>query len=94
MRKSFKIGIIGDYRATSRYHVETDAALKHAAAAVGTGVQITWIPTPKLVGGQTEAVLHSFDALWAAPGSPYASMEGALQGIRYARERGKPFVGT
>jgi CTP synthase (UTP-ammonia lyase) len=38
--------------------------------------------------------LRRFDALWCAPGSPYQSMDGALQGIRFAREEGWPFIGT
>lgn len=94
MCKSLQIGIIGDYRPVSPYHVATDAALRHAAAARAIDIGITWLPTPMLEGRQAEALLQPFDALWAAPGSPYASMEGALAGIRFARERGKPFVGT
>ncbi len=43
---------------------------------------------------QTTTALDRFDGLWASPGSPYLSMDGALDCIRFARERGKPFVGT
>jgi len=38
--------------------------------------------------------LKPYDALWAAPGSPYHSLEGAIQGIRFAREHDRPFFGT
>lgn len=94
MHEPLQIGVIGDYRPASRFHVATDAALQHAARALGSTVQVTWVPTLALADERPESVLQPFDALWAAPGSPYASMEGALAGIRHAREQGKPFVGT
>src|SRR5204862_344720 len=41
-----------------------------------------------------EERLSPFDAIWCVPNSPYASMEGALCAIRFARESGRPFLGT
>jgi CTP synthase (UTP-ammonia lyase) len=94
MHNSLKVGIIGDYNPASRFHLATDAALHHAADALAVAVDVAWLPTPLLEGEQREVILAQFDALWCAPGSPYQSMEGALQSIWYARERGRPFVGT
>lgn len=94
MKNALRVGVIGDYNPASRYHAATDAALHHAADALSVSVETTWVPTPALNGEDLEGVLGQFDALWCAPGSPYASMEGALAGIRYAREQGRPFVGT
>jgi CTP synthase (UTP-ammonia lyase) len=93
-RQSLKVGIIGDYHAASRFHRATGAALHHAAGALAAAVDIVWLPTPSLAGEQADASLSQFDALWCAPGSPYQSMEGALQAIRFAREQGRPFIGT
>lgn len=53
-----------------------------------------WIPTEDLEGPAAERGLDEADGIWASPGSPYKSMNGALNGIRFARERGRPFVGT
>ena len=36
----------------------------------------------------------AFDGLWCVPASPYRSMEGALLAIQFAREHGRPFLGT
>jgi CTP synthase (UTP-ammonia lyase) len=94
MQKALTVGIIGDYNPASRYHLATDEALQHAAAALSAGVAVTWLPTAGLEGERCAETLAQFDALWCAPGSPYASMEGALHAIRFARERGRPFVGT
>jgi len=37
---------------------------------------------------------QSADALWCAPGSPYRSLDGALEALRYGREHGVPTLGT
>ena len=94
MSAPLSIGILGDYNPASRYHLATNEAIRHAALALGLAVEITWLPTPALEGVQARTILERFDGLWCSPGSPYESMQGALDGIRYARERGKPFVGT
>jgi CTP synthase (UTP-ammonia lyase) len=38
--------------------------------------------------------LKGFGAFWIAPGSPYKSLIGALNAVRYARERDLPLLGT
>jgi len=38
--------------------------------------------------------LSPYHAIWCVPASPYASMEGALRAIRFAREAPRPFLGT
>jgi CTP synthase (UTP-ammonia lyase) len=88
------IGIIGDYQATSRFHDATNTALQHAAGALSIPIDVVWLPTPSLAGEHGAATLRRCAALWCAPGSPYQSMEGALQAIRFAREQGRPFIGT
>jgi CTP synthase (UTP-ammonia lyase) len=94
MRSALHIGIIGDFNPQSRYHLATNAAIQHAAAALSLPVEISWLPTPGLEGAGFEGQLEPFDGLWCAPGSPYDSMQGALEGIRYAREKEKAFIGT
>lgn len=92
--ESLKVGVIGDYNATSRFHRATNAALQHAAGALAVTVDVDWLPTPSLAREHGAATLQQYDALWCAPGSPYQSMEGALQAIRFARQQGRPFIGT
>jgi CTP synthase (UTP-ammonia lyase) len=40
------------------------------------------------------AQLAGFAGVWCVPASPYASADGALAAIRFARESGRPFLGT
>jgi CTP synthase (UTP-ammonia lyase) len=94
MNKEVKVGIIGDYDPHSRYHIATDEALGHAATALDILLTPSWIPTQSLEKGTVETTLKQFHALWCAPGSPYKSMDGALQAIQFAREQGWPFMGT
>lgn len=93
MSLSLRIGIIGDYRPGFHPHQATDAALRHAAEALRLTIVVEWLPTPGLMR-EPALRLGLFDALWCAPGSPYQSMDGALRGIRFAREQGVPFIGT
>ena len=101
-----RIGIIGDFNPSNPNHAATNAALGHAASALNISLSTEWIPTMKLASMASEngdcygegsgifELLHRFDALFASPGSPYRSIDGALAGIRFARERGVPFAGT
>jgi CTP synthase (UTP-ammonia lyase) len=82
------VALVGDRRAEVRAHAAIPQALALAARATSTEVRATWVPTDGRVA------LDGFDAIWAVPGSPYASMTGALTAIRFARERGLPFLGT
>ena len=94
MDQDVKVAIIGDYDPHMRHHLATDEALVHAAAALSLSLTSSWIPTHLLVNASADTMLMSFDALWCAPGSPYQSMHGAIEAIRFAREQGWPFIGT
>ena len=94
MHGSIHIGIIGDFNPGNTSHLATNAALQHAASALSVTVETAWIPTQLLEDSSAERRLKDYAALFCAPGSPYTSLEGALNGIRFARQHGKPFVGT
>ena len=83
-----RIGIIGDFSADNPTHIATNNGLQHASEALGKPVEVIWLPTdhPQEFG--------NFHGLFCSPGSPYNSFDGALAGIRYAREHQIPFIGT
>lgn len=93
MTTAVRIGIIGDYQPTSVTHQATVMALHHAADRLSLPLEATWLPTTALEPLPDDA-LETYDALWCAPGSPYHSMNGALNAIRWAREHDRPFLGT
>jgi CTP synthase (UTP-ammonia lyase) len=93
MNAILKIGLVGDRCDERRAHGAIPMALESAARLIGLDVSHVWLPTPVLAAGAGNA-LDDFAGIWCVPGSPYASMQGALSAIRGARERGIPFVGT
>ena len=51
MSQHIKVGIIGEYDANRRYHIETNDALNHAAAALSITLESSWIsPQPLSIG--------------------------------------------
>jgi CTP synthase (UTP-ammonia lyase) len=90
MTKIVRTGLVGDRSDEVRAHGAIPVALERAARVAGCDVRAEWLPSTAV----NVEELADFDALWCVPGSPYASMDGALAAIRYARERGVPFVGT
>lgn len=82
------ICLIGDYDPAVTTHQAIPKSV--ALAADGADVQAKWL--------DTEAALHapldSYAGFWCVPASPYRSLEGALRVIQFARERGRPFLGT
>lgn len=91
MTTAIRIGLIGDYDAAVLAHQAIPLALALAADAVAEPVEPEWIPTEEIRGASR---VFGFDGLWCVPASPYRSMEGALRAIRFAREQGRPFLGT
>ncbi len=87
------IGLVGDCSTEVKAHAAIPSALALAANVIGCDVETRWLPTPGLERG-VEQQLAGVDAIWCVPGSPYASMEGALNAVRFARERSFPFLAT
>lgn len=94
MTQPVRIAIVGDYNQDSRSHVATNEALTHTAESLSIPLEYKWLPTQTLFSEGAEGKLGKFHGLWAAPGSPYSSTDGALNSIRFAREQGWPFIGT
>jgi len=88
-----RIALIADFDPAFPPHPATEAAVRHAADAIGVTVEPVWVATPELVP-DSAAPLSGFAGVWIAPGSPYQSLYGALGAIRFARERDVPLLGT
>jgi CTP synthase (UTP-ammonia lyase) len=86
--KTIRVGILGDRNPQNETHIGTEKAIADSAASPGPLARVEWLATDQAHD------YAQFDALWCSPGSPYRSLEGALVGIRYAREHRIPFIGT
>jgi CTP synthase (UTP-ammonia lyase) len=94
MKKVVSIGIIGDFDASKPSHKATNEALEQAADSLSIRTCIIWMPTDSFTKDEGQQKIDLFDSIWASPGSPYVSMEGALNAIARARLLDKPFFGT
>jgi CTP synthase (UTP-ammonia lyase) len=93
MADALRVALIGDYNATVLAHQAIPRALQLAASAADTRVDGCWLATDRIEAAPSE-LLPAFDAFWCVPASPYRSTDGALHAIRFARENGRPFLGT
>src|SRR5215469_803912 len=87
-----RIALIGDYNSKVIAHQAIPEALRLSGETIGRPVEGVWTHTSSLVNPRVQ--LQEFDGIWCVPASPYANTEGALEAIRFARESGRPFLGT
>ncbi|MEP6572771.1 MAG: CTP synthase [Gemmatimonadota bacterium] len=88
-----RVALIGDHDSAVVAHQAIPLALRITAAEQRLGIEWDWVHTTSL-GPSGSTNLAGYDALWCVPASPYANTAGALNAIRFARESGRPFLGT
>jgi CTP synthase (UTP-ammonia lyase) len=93
MTRTIHVGLIGDSNPQIKAHIAIPRALELAANDLRLSLEVDWLPTPTLERNTSET-LAAYHALWSVPATPYASMDGALKGIQFAREHAIPFLGT
>lgn len=83
-----RIALVGDRNSgvTAHYAIERSFEL-------APDIEPVWISSASM-GDSARDRLQGFNAIWCVPGSPYESEAGVISAIRYAREDGKPFLGT
>jgi CTP synthase (UTP-ammonia lyase) len=87
-----RIALVGDYNPAIVAHQGIERSLELARASA-PGLHWEWVHTGSLDGSAAER-LADFTGIWVVPGSPYASLGGALAAIRLARESERAFLGT
>src|SRR5690242_1910424 len=88
-----RLAIVGDYDPTMYTHLAIDEALGHVRELREHALEWSWVATASL-DSNVESRLALTDAVWLAPGSPYASLDGALAAVRHARTKALPFLGV
>jgi CTP synthase (UTP-ammonia lyase) len=85
--------VIGDRQAGFVPQDAIGTSLEHAAGVLGLpDPELRWVATDVL-GSEGPEALAGATGVWGGPGA-YRSFDGALEGIRWAREAGLPFLGT
>lgn len=90
---AIRIALVGDYNAAVKAHQAIPKALTLACDAAGYACEWEWLHTEALLDDPSEQLVQ-FNGIWCVPASPYANTRGALSAIRFARQTGRPFLGT
>lgn len=92
MRLQYSVALVGDYNSSVPAHQAIPIALSLAADHHGVKIDANWVRTAQIQHAEVE--LGPYEGIWCVPASPYENAQGALDAIRFARERQIPFLGT
>lgn len=88
-----RIAVIGEFYKEFLPHTTLNQSLNDLSHYMNVPIEVDWIETTELVADPTH-VLSPYHGIWSAPGSPFKSLEGALNAIKFARENNVPHLGT
>jgi len=88
-----RIAVVGKYVNLRDAYLSVMEALKHGGFAHGAAVDIRWVASDDLGGQATEAALDGMDGVLIPGGFGVRGVEGKVAAVRFARERGVPFLG-
>jgi CTP synthase len=86
------IAIVGKYVHLRDSYLSVMEALSHGGFHHGVQIQLKWVASDHLLAGAEEA-LAEVDGVLVPGGFGWRGVEGKLEAIRYARERGVPYLG-
>jgi CTP synthase len=89
------VGMIGKYVDLTESYKSVNEALTHAGVQNGTRVRIRYIDSEKLENADSGSVpeLDGLDAILVPGGFGARGVEGKIQAVRHAREKGVPYLG-
>jgi CTP synthase len=94
--RSVRIALVGKYVQLADAYLSVSEALRHAAASEGATVDIDWIDSERIEGGDGEEVrerLASADGILIPGGFGGRGIEGKIAAARVAREGQIPYLG-
>ena len=87
------ISVVGKYVNLRDAYLSVIEALKHGGFHHGAKINLTWIASDEIIGGDAQTVLGEADGIIVPGGFGIRGVEGKVEAIRYAREHGVPFLG-
>jgi CTP synthase len=87
------IAVVGKYVTLRDAYLSVMEALYHGGFHHGSDVQIRWVASDDLGGQATEDALRDVHGVLIPGGFGIRGVEGKIAAVRYARERGVPFLG-
>jgi CTP synthase len=90
---SVTIGLVGKYIDLPDAYLSVVESLRHGGLLSNASVDIRWIPAEEVDGLLAESHLEGLDGVVVPGGFGIRGIEGKINAIRHARERGIPFLG-
>jgi CTP synthase len=87
------IGVVGKYIDLRDAYLSVIEALRHGGFHHGARVRIRWVASDELISGEVEEILADVDGVLVPGGFGVRGVEGKVDAVRFARERGIPFLG-
>src|SRR4030095_6937133 len=88
-----RVAIVGKYVNLRDASLSVIEALKHGGFHHGVDVQIDWVSSDDVDEGAVDEILRDVHGIVVPGGFGWRGVEGKLEVVRYARERGVPFLG-
>ncbi|MGZ8599381.1 MAG: CTP synthase [Actinomycetota bacterium] len=92
-REPVTIAVVGKYVNLRDAYLSVIEALKHGGFHHGVDVQVAWVSSDDLEGGDVRDVLAGVHGIVVPGGFGWRGVEGKLDAVRYAREEGVPYLG-
>lgn len=92
MSADLRLAALADFDPEFPPHAKTTEAVLHVERRLGVAIGMDWVSSADLrrVGPER---LSGYDAYWIAPGR-FDDLEAGLAGVQFARESGRPVLGT
>jgi CTP synthase len=90
---SVTIAMVGKYIDLRDAYLSVIEALRHGGFHHGARVDLRWVASDEIASGQVDDLLVGVDGILVPGGFGVRGVEGKVDAIRMARERGVPFLG-
>jgi CTP synthase len=87
------IAMVGKYIDLRDAYLSVIESLRHGGFHHGARVDLRWVASDTIAAGQVEDLLDDVDGILVPGGFGVRGVEGKVDAIRLARERGIPFLG-
>ena len=92
-KTAVKIAIVGKYIQLSDAYLSVVEALRHAAIAIGTDLELHWVNSEEVETSGAGKYLQGVDGIVVPGGFGIRGVDGKILAIQYAREQQIPFLG-
>ncbi len=92
-KQTLNIGLVGKYTELPDAYKSIIESFIHAGAANEVKVKLSFINSEKITAANVEQMLGSQCGILVAPGFGHRGVDGKIEAVRYAREKGVPFFG-